>query len=83
MYCNLRQFDKAREIIPENDIESAKYVQLTNTNILTFEIEDYYSFLFYDNIIHNMIYCNSIFRMLMKQQAEWCKTSNDPKVRVT
>ena len=24
MYCNLRQFDKAREIIPENDVESAK-----------------------------------------------------------
>ena len=41
MYCNLRQFDKAREIIPENDIESAK--------------------------------------ALMKLQAEWCKTSKDPK----
>ena len=26
MYCDLRQFDKAREIIPENDIESAKLV---------------------------------------------------------
>ena len=25
MYCNLRQFDRAPEIIPENDIESAKY----------------------------------------------------------
>ena len=25
MYCNLRQFDKAREIIPENDTESAKF----------------------------------------------------------